>query len=72
MLFLDGFHLKVRIMIDVWKNLAVDDDFWERYCMLTGKGPKTAERPVDPSLSVPLANRSRSDTLQGQLELPNE
>lgn len=37
-----------RIMIDVWKNLAVDDDAWERYCKLKGLDPKTAERPVDP------------------------
>lgn len=42
-----------RIMIDVWKNLAVDDDAWERYCKLKGLDPKTAERPVDPLLQEP-------------------
>lgn len=33
-------------MIEVWRNLAVDDDAWERYCKLKGIDPKTAERPV--------------------------
>lgn len=39
----------VQIMIEVWRNLAVDDNAWERYCKLKGIDPKTAERPVDPS-----------------------
>lgn len=38
----------VRIMIDVWKNLAVDDDAWQRYCTLTGRDPARTMRPIDP------------------------
>lgn len=38
----------VRIMIDVWRNLAVDDDAWQRYCELTGRDPTRTMRPIDP------------------------
>lgn len=38
----------VRIMIDVWRNLAVDDDAWRRYCALTGRDPARTMRPIDP------------------------
>lgn len=37
-----------RLMIEVWRNLAVDDDAWQRYCTLTGRDPARTMRPIDP------------------------